>query len=390
MESRLEVGESRLLNVRQLLELEFEIPQFQRPYDWNDAQIDDFIRDLDECKRTRIPLFLGLVVLHVAQGRFAIIDGQQRLTTLMLALANGHAEAVLRAENGPRRPWIRPRSDDVDYTTALLAGHPQVPTTLSQWLLKRACQRLAEGALDLQTVLDCEVIAYVAPSLAGATRLFERINLRGKMVCEFDLVKNKLIELAAQERSENARLELEELITRRYDTLYRILDPKHHGPAYDSDKLLRQHWILFSSSQFKSGQHVLERFNAWMEESTPERGVSRCIEDYLTTLVQVAQVWIQVERPYTVGRGIYCEALYKALLDFTKVGRESEMQPLIIAAILKWGNDATKVVRFCEVSSLRAALAKKRTNYGRAVKWRLARQLFAHKLIDGRGHLGQR
>ncbi len=377
-------GESRLLTVRELLAARLHIPQFQRPYDWGARQVEEFVVDLLESAAKRTPLFLGLVVMHADADGHAIIDGQQRLTTIMLALAAaGARERVLRADAGPTTPWIRPREADVDFARTLLAGTRENAATLSQQLMARAFDRLAEAALPLEALLDCEVIVYVAPYLAGATRLFERINLRGKEVSEFDLVKNRLIEGAMHIADERARRDTEAFVTSRYDRLYKLLDPQADATPFDSDKLLKQHWILFSPTQFKSGERVRERLGAWMTRDGAD--VGRDIEAYLDSLVQVAQAWVGVERPHAFPRSRTEPQLQTALQSFARLGREGELQPLIIAAILAFGERAHTLVSFCEINSLRSALAQKQSNFGRALKWRLARQLHAGQLVDALG-----
>jgi hypothetical protein len=376
------------MHVVELLELNFKIPQFQRPYDWGNEQVFDFIEDLRECQVKGNSLFLGLVVLHPDSGVFSIIDGQQRLTTLMLSIAAvGGENKILRVVDGMTRTWVQPRVADISFTTSIINNSSEQPETLSQWLMQSAHKKLGEAKdLSLDTLLNCEVIAYVAPNLAGATRLFERINLRGKKVCEFDLVKNKLIEWAALVEGEEARRKLEEFITRRYDRLYALMDPSAEEQPYNSDKLLRIHWILFSDNQFKSGERVLDKLDLWINLHISS-GLSGLVEDYLNSLVQAAEVWVWVERPYIVSRPKYGNELHQALLDFAKLDRDGELQPLIVSSILKFGSKAETLIRFCEINSVRSALARKNSNHGRSIKWRLARQLYNGSLVDGQDRL---
>lgn len=381
-------GESRLINIEALLSHSLIIPQFQRPYDWESAQIDDLIKDLQEAQRKKTPLFLGLVVAHIDAAGYAVIDGQQRLTTLMLAIAaKGGSASVLRSYGGPAQLWVKPRNADVSFTKALVRENLEPPFTLSQWLLTSAIRQLKESKdFTLETLLKCEVIVYIAPTLAGATRLFERINLRGKKVSQFDLVKNKLIEWAATISDTGARTELEQFITSRYDDLYKLLDPKASEKPYPSDKLLRVQWILFHDAQFKSSDHVLDRLGTWLEDSLAQGlHLAEVIEKYLDSLNRVAAMWVFVERPYVCDRPELGPKVRQALLDFAKLGREGELQPLLIAALLKFGKDADSVIRFCEINSFRSALAKKNSNHGRSGKWRMARQLYNDTLQDNKG-----
>ncbi|CAJ8263387.1 Protein of uncharacterised function (DUF1524) [Burkholderia pseudomallei] len=237
-----------------------------------------------------------------------------------------------------------------------------------------------------QSFLDAQVILYVSPSLAGATRLFERINLRGKDVSQFDLVKNKLIDWAGSAGNAQTKRALEDLITRHYDQLYQQLDVGSTADALNSDKLLRLHWILFADRRVKSADKPLDQIEAALQAvSGSEEGITTWIQRYLQDLVRVTQTWVTVERPYEKCPAHYSKGLKDALLDFARVNREGAMQPLIVAAILRWGNEAENLVRFCEISSFRSALAKKNSNQGRSFKWRVAQELNKGTWTDARG-----
>ena len=381
------------MRVEELLLSGFYIPRFQRPYDWGTPQVGDFHTDLRESSKTSVPLFLGLIVLHQTGTDFAVVDGQQRLTTIMLTLsAFGELDRTMRNVGGIKTPWIRPRLADVPFVKALIQtsppqASPEAPSTLSQWLMKSALEQLRShlDGLSIDTLLNAEMIVYVAPSLAGATRLFERINLRGKKVSEFDLVKNKLIELAVAEQDATARLRLEEFITARYDNLYSLLDPKADEAAYDSDRLLKVHWIVYSHAPFVSGDRVLNKLEGLLSSAAGTvGGVVAFIQDYLDSLVKVASIWVWIERPYVTQRADYSIGLRNALLDFAKLNRNGELQPLLIASIIRFGSKAEKFVRFCEINSFRAALAKKNSNHGRSIKWNLAKHLHADTLFDAK------
>ena len=61
------------------------IPRYQRAYAWDEQDISDFVSDIT---KTTEPHFLGsMVVSGPPQGSREVIDGQQRLTTILIALA---------------------------------------------------------------------------------------------------------------------------------------------------------------------------------------------------------------------------------------------------------------------------------------------------------------
>lgn len=71
----------------------FEIPRFQRPYSWERDNWEEFWNDIFLPKQQ--DYFIGSIVTF-AKGQYkAIVDGQQRLTTITLLLAairNGYRQ----------------------------------------------------------------------------------------------------------------------------------------------------------------------------------------------------------------------------------------------------------------------------------------------------------
>lgn len=64
------------------------IPEYQRPYVWGIKQINRLLYDLEEHRNLKVeqkPMFyLGSIILHQSSKGLNIIDGQQRITTMLL------------------------------------------------------------------------------------------------------------------------------------------------------------------------------------------------------------------------------------------------------------------------------------------------------------------
>lgn len=74
----------------------FVIPRFQRPYSWDQENIGEFWDDIVRNKPS--DYFIGsMVVYRIADRRFGVVDGQQRLTTITILLCV--LRDTLRAEN---------------------------------------------------------------------------------------------------------------------------------------------------------------------------------------------------------------------------------------------------------------------------------------------------
>lgn len=70
---------------------QFFIPEYQRPYSWDEEQAIQLLEDLTEAidRGGDDPYFLGSLVLikDPDEARADVVDGQQRLTTLTIMLS---------------------------------------------------------------------------------------------------------------------------------------------------------------------------------------------------------------------------------------------------------------------------------------------------------------
>ena len=63
----------------------FRIPDYQRGYAWGNLQINDFWSDLNNLDKDRIH-YTGMITVENKEEYYHVIDGQQRLTTIMILL----------------------------------------------------------------------------------------------------------------------------------------------------------------------------------------------------------------------------------------------------------------------------------------------------------------
>ncbi len=69
---------------------QFEVPQFQRGYEWRETHATEFWEDLQSYVGSNDGPFLGTFIFMPSPGKttnkLIIIDGQQRITTILLFL----------------------------------------------------------------------------------------------------------------------------------------------------------------------------------------------------------------------------------------------------------------------------------------------------------------
>ncbi|ELP9119728.1 DUF262 domain-containing protein [Campylobacter lari] len=79
-------NQAKIENISGAKDIFFEIPPYQRLYEWNKEQIQTLLNDIktkfDENKNKEY--FIGNVVVSKKDDKYLLIDGQQRLTTLFL------------------------------------------------------------------------------------------------------------------------------------------------------------------------------------------------------------------------------------------------------------------------------------------------------------------
>ena len=84
------------------------VPPYQRPYVWTPQKVETLLNDWKEYLQSvqyenGIDYYMGTIIIHkdVENGKLNIVDGQQRLTTLLIIdhILNGESSAMIRYQN---------------------------------------------------------------------------------------------------------------------------------------------------------------------------------------------------------------------------------------------------------------------------------------------------
>lgn len=283
----------------------FEIPVYQRPYVWTEedqwAPLWDDIRDLAE-RVTVEPSanseesedgghFMGAVVLKQKSGtakdvtRYEIVDGQQRLTTLQLALSaarasvealgtdyEDHAEILnellvnpaKRFDGTPERFKLRPsRGDSSAFARSMMgedlpAGEHRISDgrrffidQMASWL--EECAEGNHAPLDERTRALVEVLTsqlqVVGIYLDGSDNdqlIFETLNDRGTPLLKADLIKNWIFQEGEKAGADIARW-ADEIWSEFDDEWWReeVRQGRHLRSRIDT---FLQYWIIYKTA----------------------------------------------------------------------------------------------------------------------------------------------
>lgn len=152
---------------------ELRIPEYQRPYCWQDKQLDDLLADIQSHaeRHTDLPYYLGSLILHQEDGKLNIIDGQQRITTLALM--------ACLLDTG------QPQFKELVYEHPI--SQQQIKHNL-KWLK----QRFSENAEKWQSLVDLGKLQFtlvITQSEDDAYRFFETQNTGGVRLGGPDIIK---------------------------------------------------------------------------------------------------------------------------------------------------------------------------------------------------------
>lgn len=218
------------------------VPQYQRSYAWEERHVIDFLDDIERAvKGDAAEYFLGSVVLAAgsdSKGRPEVVDGQQRLatTTLLIAEVRNHFAAQkkddkrhnidsqflmsrdLRDDGDIQKLELNERDNEFFLKLVLRPEQkPPVPQRDSHRAIQDAsklCRERVEKLvkesgsddilIDLVEYLrdKARVIALTVPSDENAFVLFETLNDRGLDLALSDLLKNYLFRIAGTRLAE--------------------------------------------------------------------------------------------------------------------------------------------------------------------------------------------
>lgn len=231
--------EANVKSIERLKDFYFVVPDYQREYVWEaDDQVEQFLFDIDseydpEVK-TAPSYFIGSIIIVDREGQFDVIDGQQRLTTIVISLCalrdllklNNLSEKQTRyfdivkqwlmdfdIDSDTTRVRLELQYDESrDFLARLIHGESFVgEDTASIKRMRDAYDRIRS---HFQQVLDeslealvnyvryvltrIELVVIESENLGSALKIFETINQRGAGLNAMDLVKNLLFSEARE------------------------------------------------------------------------------------------------------------------------------------------------------------------------------------------------
>ena len=372
----------------------FKIPQYQRAYAWEEQQLKDFVEDIENQKPGR-NYFFGTILFQEQERseRFEIIDivdGQQRITTLIIfmkLLLAEHKKAgndVTMLENTYIRTYNRDKlcvldTDNDFFTSYILQDNrpddSQVHTPSQRRLLraKDFLSQSIEERLDrieefIDTIECMKVLTYSVEDKAEATLIFETTNDRGKSLTSLEKTKSFLMHKTyIVSDPDNAETKLGTLQS-RFSEIYRSYEEIES--RVDEDAILQYHFIAFEGWQRKSDyqrpvQMIKQKVNGLISENS--------IAEAATFIDRCS---LQLRESFEIVRMLFTDrAPY--LLDLFALSRRATFYPLLIKAYklddLDGKQNFKRITRLVEIICFRFGIGGYRSDKGRESLYGLAR-----------------
>jgi hypothetical protein len=191
----------------------FFVPDYQRGYRWGRGEVQNLLDDIKQGLGR--PYYLQpIVVKRLADDRWELVDGQQRLTTLFLIMQYMKHKSLQR-EGANYTVEYETRPDSAGYLEDPHPGGSQLNIDFFHIYQAYRCidEWFEAQGLDIQVVANdvygaffksVQVIWYEAPDDVDANALFRRLNVGRIPLTDAELVKALLLSRAGDRAEEIA------------------------------------------------------------------------------------------------------------------------------------------------------------------------------------------
>ncbi len=430
----------------------FQIPDYQRGYSWEGQQVLEFLEDLELLRPERYH-YTGTVVLHELDSvsrrmdqygdtyeTVNIVDGQQRLTTIVLlldgirrsladlseegrTLSNGIDGNFIKTKGTDAQPIYKLtlNEDTADFfRESVLSDQPGVggPRITSQKRLEAAKKQIAdyisanggpsgdaaeEWLRDLYRKVSTQLLftLYEIGDEAEVGVIFEVMNDRGKLLTDLEKVKNFILHTSTTlEVTSHAANDLAKSVNDAWGEILSRLMAADLVSSADEDRLLRAHWLTYYDyrpRQWHGTRSVKEEFHLSKYAGRHSDLLGRLIQ-YTKRFNESCISFCDVYLPNRTDAFQRFKIDYRARANviqwserLKRLGVIAPFLPILIAARERWPDDPIKyleILKLCEVFAFRVyRLSEYRSNTGQSALIRIGHRLATNELdLDGAIH----
>ncbi|RZK21944.1 MAG: DUF262 domain-containing protein, partial [Flavobacterium sp.] len=345
----------------------FYIPDYQRGYAWDEKQVEELLKDLEHLllDASAVRHYTGTLVLSQLKktiNEYQIVDGQQRLTTLVIFLKCISsvcdenlkriisAKYIKRGDTGNEQFALKLNSDtrkffekvvlsdcDVEKSPITLESHERLLSahnSISKWLSLQTTSGIPIE--QILNVLEDRLGFLVYSPLEDAETgiMFEVINNRGKQLSELEKVKNYLIYCSIKLSASSLRQE----ITEYWSEIVQSLNKAKKTSPGEESSFLRYCLVVFFKMNKTDSQHgydVLKsriRIDQCLQDVEKKNNTIISLQDFIQFLKLSAKWYEHLYAPSYNG----LDKAIKPLIENIRAQNvHASIMPLFLALVLK-------------------------------------------------------
>ena len=389
------MSDTKLLSLSEIFNNKiFRIPDFQRGYSWEERQLEDFWEDIQNLSPNKIH-YIGLLTVEPIKesdivniekwkddlwlfkkglSAYYVIDGQQRLTTLIILL-----HEILRTFSddeginyGQKSEWIdrflyrsynsiyksfvfgyeKDNPSDEYFKTKILEQESATADKYTETLytanlmfakkyfakkLKVLNKESKESIFD-KVVNRLKFNYYEIDDSLDVYVTFETMNNRGKSLSHLELLKNRLIYLSTLlHEDDETKGRLRRDINETWKTIYEYLGKNKDNPL-DDDTFLFNHWIMYFTYD-RSQSDVYAEFllkKKFTSKNVLCNKISiKEIKAYIDSLSKCVKQWFYI---FNIQYSSYSSRIKEHIQKLERVGWGA-FPPMIMAVFTKESNE---------------------------------------------------
>lgn len=345
----------------------FCIPDYQRGYAWDEKQIDELLKDIDHLllDTSAVRHYTGTLVLSLNKdqsNQYHIVDGQQRLTTLVIFFkcislvadkvekeritvkylirgAIGNDQFVLKLNTDTRKFFEKVVLADANLENCPITLESHERLLNARNLIVKWLDQQTSSGVSIEQILNIledrlGFLVYSPVEDAETGIMFEVINNRGKQLSELEKVKNYLIYCSIK----LSALSLRDEITEHWsDILQSLNKAKKTSPAEESSFLRYCLVVFFKMNKTDSqyGYDVLKdriKIDQFLQSSEKKKQTITKLQEFIQFLKLAAKWYEHLYAPNYVG----LDKTIKPLIENIRAQNvHASIMPLFLALVLK-------------------------------------------------------
>jgi len=274
---------SQLVNFEQMFQQNyFVIPDYQRGFSWEIDQLRDLRKDIENVYDKSYMHFTGTIVAARKENKgnqFEIVDGQQRITSLVILLSVIFSKSpdrfqeimpnyLKRGSVGEERIVLTPNEETrVFYEDLIHRNVNTNPRIKSHWNLRNAhkffTEWITENDLDIQLIYKTvtQKLGFIFFSPMNNKEIgimFEVINNRGKALSELEKIKNYFIYFSTVKGKDALR----QTINDKWKEIQENLSLCKKTSNDDENRFLRYTYLVFYEPSKSNSHYVYDQLKS--------------------------------------------------------------------------------------------------------------------------------